>query len=185
MIPTREQAWNILCEYNESDALRRHALAVEGVMRHFSVLHGGDADLWGLIGLLHDLDYERYPDQHCAKTAEILRDLGVDEEIVRACASHGYGVCCDIEPLTDAEKTLFTIDELTGLIGAAALMRPSRSVMDIEVKSVMKKYKTPTFAAGCDRALIERGCAMLGMPLEEVIAQTILGMRDVHEAIGL
>jgi len=185
VIPERARAWEILCEHNQSEALRRHALAVEGVMRHFSGLLDGNTELWGVIGLLHDLDYERHPDQHCAKTAEILAGFGVDESLIRACVSHGYGVCNDVEPLTDAEKALFTIDELTGLIGATALMRPSRSVMDLELKSVMKKYKTATFAAGCDRALIERGCAMMEMPLEDVITQTILGMRDVHEAIGL
>ncbi len=186
MIPTREQAYALLCEYNESDALIKHAMAVEGTMRHFSRLFPGeDESLWGLVGLLHDLDYERYPDQHCAKTAEILTERGIDGAIVRACASHGWGICSDVEPVSPLEKVLFTIDELTGLVNASAIMRPSKSVMDLELKSVKKKYKDKRFAAGCDRALIEKGAEMIPMPLDDVIDHVILGMREVAEPIGL
>lgn len=185
MTPTREQAWEWLCEYNESESLRKHALTVEGVMRHFAVLAGEDPEEWGLVGLLHDLDYEKYPDQHCHKVQEILREKGVDEAIIHAVASHGYGLCCDIEPQTRLEKTLFTIDELSGLITAAALMRPSRSVMDMEVKSVKKKFKDKHFAAGVDRDVILQGAQRLGMEMDAVIAETIQGMREVAEAIGL
>lgn len=185
MTPTREQAWEWLCEYNESESLRKHALTVEGVMRHFAALAGEDPEEWGLVGLLHDLDYEKYPDQHCRKVQEILREKDVDEAIIRAVASHGYGLCCDIEPVTRLEKTLFTIDELSGLITAAALMRPSRSVMDLEVKSVKKKFKDKRFAAGVDRDVIIQGAQRLGMEMDAVIAETIQGMREVAEAIGL
>lgn len=185
MIPNREQAWEWLCQYNQSNSLRKHGLTVEGVMRHFAALNGEDPDLWGVVGLLHDLDYEQYPDQHCAKVQEILGEKGVDEAVIRAVASHGYGMCSDIEPLSRLEKTLYTIDELSGLITAAALMRPSRSVMDIEVKSVKKKFKDKRFAAGVDREVIVKGAEGLGMELDTVIAETIRGMQEVAEAIGL
>ena len=185
MIPNREQAWEWLCQHNQSDSLRKHGLTVEGVMRHFAALNGEDPDLWGVVGLLHDLDYEQYPDQHCAKVQEILGEKGVDEAVIRAVASHGYGMCSDIEPLSRLEKTLYTIDELSGLITAAALMRPSRSVMDIEVKSVKKKFKDKRFAAGVDREVIVKGAEGLGMELDAVIAETIRGMQEVAEAIGL
>ena len=185
MIPTREHAWEGLCQYNQRDSLRKHGLTVEGVMRHFAALNGEDPDLWGVVGLLHDLDYEQYPDQHCAKVQEILGEKGVDEAVIRAVASHGYGMCSDIEPLSRLEKTLYTIDELSGLITAAALMRPSRSVMDIEVKSVKKKFKDKRFAAGVDREVIVKGAEGLGMELDTVIAETIRGMQEVAEAIGL
>ena len=167
MIPNREQAWEWLCQYNQSDSLRKHGLTVEGVMRHFAALN------------------EQYPDQHCAKVQEILGEKGVDEAVIRAVASHGYGMCSDIEPLSRLEKTLYTIDELSGLITAAALMRPSRSVMDIEVKSVKKKFKDKRFAAGVDREVIVKGAEGLGMELDAVIAETIRGMQEVAEAIGL
>lgn len=186
MIPTREQAWEWLCEYNDSDSLRKHALTVEGVMRHFAGLYPGeDPELWGVVGLLHDLDYEKYPDQHCTKTQEILREKGADEVIVRGTASHGYGLCCDIEPVSTMEKVLFTIDELSGLVTAAALMRPSHSVLDMEPKSVKKKFKDKRFAAGVDREVIVKGAEGLGMELDAVIAETIRGMQEVAEAIGL
>ena len=185
MIPNREQAWEWLCQYNQSDSLRKHGLTVEGVMRHFAALNGEDPDLWGVVGLLHGRDYEQYPDQHCAKVQEILGEKGVDEAVIRAVASHGYGMCSDIEPLSRLEKTLYTIDELSGLITAAALMRPSRSVMDIEVKSVKKKFKDKRFAAGVDREVIVKGAEGLGMELDAVIAETIRGMQEVAEAIGL
>jgi putative nucleotidyltransferase with HDIG domain len=185
MRPTREQAWEWVKEYNESEALRRHALTVEGCMRHFAALAGEDVELWGLVGLLHDLDYEQYPEQHCKKVQEILGEKGVDPEIIRAVASHGWGICSDIEPQSRMEKTLFAIDELTGLITAAAIMRPSKSVMDLELKSVKKKYKTPSFAAGVNRAVIEQGAQMLGTTVDELITQCILGMRECADAIGL
>lgn len=186
MIPTREQALEILKKYNKSEALIRHGLCVEGVMRYFAGrFPGEDVEKWGITGLLHDLDYELYPDEHCIMTQELLRKAGVDEEIIRACASHGWGICCDIEPQTLMEKTLYTVDELTGLIYASAIMRPNRSIMDMELKSAKKKYKSKNFAAGVDRALIEKGAEMLGMSLDEVIEWTILGMREIATAIGL
>ena len=186
MNPTREKAWELLTQYNESDSLQKHALTVEGVMRHFAGLYPGeDPELWGVVGLLHDLDYERWPDQHCQKVQELLREKGADEALIRAVASHGYGMCSDIQPQSRLEKTLFTIDELSGLITAAALMRPSRSVIDLEVKSLKKKFKDKRFAAGVDREVIIQGAQRLGMELDDVIAETIQGMREVAEAIGL
>ena len=178
MIPSRAEALAILSEYIKSDSLLRHAFAVEGVMRRFAGRFGGDADAWGIAGLLHDIDYERFPDEHCSKAREILGGYGVDEILIRACVSHGYGVCSDVEPVTDMERALFAVDELTGLIAATALMRPSRSVDDLEAKSVMKKFKTPAFAAGCDRSLILKGCEALGMAIEGVVSESILGMRE-------
>lgn len=183
--PTREQALEVLLEYNKNESLVKHALAVEGVMRHFASLFDEDADKWGIVGLIHDLDYEMYPEQHCTMTRTILEERGWPEEYIRAAVSHGYGICCDVEPLTNLEKTLYTIDELTGLIAAAALVRPSRSVLDIKVSSVKKKWKTKAFAAGVDRGLIEQGAERLEMPLDEVIKHTIDGMRNVAEEIGL
>ena len=184
-IPTREEAWEWLCAYNESDSLRRHGLAVEGVMRHFARLAGEDEEFWGVVGLLHDLDYERYPQEHCTKVREILQEKEVDPSVIRAVASHGDGSCSELEPLPRCEKTLYTIDELTGLINAAALMRPGRSVMDMEVKSLKKKFKDKKFAAGVDRSVIEKGCEMLGMELDQVMAESIQGMREVAPALGL
>ncbi|MCI8652903.1 MAG: hydrolase [Angelakisella sp.] len=186
MIPTREQAWQWLCEYNDSESLRKHALTAEGVMRHFATLYPGeDPELWGVVGLLHDLDYEKYPDQHCHKAQEILREKGADEVIIRGVASHGYGLCCDIEPVSTMEKVLFTIDELSGLITAAVLMRPSRSVMDIELKSVKKKFKDKRFAAGVNREVVLQGAERLGMEMDAVITETIKGMQKVADVIGL
>lgn len=185
MIPTRERAWALLCEYNESDALLKHALAVEGVMRRFAREMGEDEALWGVVGLLHDLDYERFPEQHCAKEAQLMRELGFDECLVHACASHGYGLCSDVEPVHPMEKVLYTIDELTGLVNAAAIMRPSKSVMDLELKSVKKKFKQPSFAAGVNRQVILDGCERMERSLDEVIEQVILGMREVAPEIGL
>lgn len=185
MKPSREQAWQMLTEYTKSEALLQHALAVEAVMRHFAELSGEDADEWGVIGLLHDLDYEQFPDQHCHKTAEILEEKGVDAKYIRAVCSHGYGICTDIEPQSELEKTLYTIDELTGLINAVCLMRPSKSVLDLEVKSVKKKFKQSSFAAGVNREVILKGCEMLGMDLNDVISETIEGMRKAAPEIGL
>ena len=183
--PTRDEAWRLLCEYNKSESLLKHGLTVEGVMRHFANLLGEDPEKWGVIGLLHDLDYEMYPEQHCIKAMEIMADKGIDEEYIHAVASHGYGICCDVEPIQKMEKVLFTIDELAGLIAAACLMRPTKSVLDIELKSVKKKYKTQSFAAGVDRAIIEKGCKMLDMDLDYVISEVIAGMRECAEEIGL
>lgn len=184
-LPSRDQAWDLLTEYISSETLQRHVLTVEGVMRHFAGLYHEDEEEWGIIGLLHDLDYELYPDEHCIKVQEILKEKGFPEEFIHAVASHGYGLCCDVEPVTNAEKVLFTIDELTGLIYAAALMRPSKSVMDLETKSVMKKFKSPAFAANVNRDLIREGAEKMGMPLENVITETILGMREIAPLIGL
>ncbi len=184
-LPSRDQAWDLLTEYISSETLQRHVLTVEGVMRHFAGLYHEDEEEWGIIGLLHDLDYELYPDEHCIKVQEILKEKGFPEEFIHAVASHGYGICCDVEPVTNAEKVLYTIDELTGLIYAAALMRPSKSVMDLETKSVMKKFKSPAFAANVNRDLIREGAEKLGMPLEDVITETISGMREIAPLIGL
>lgn len=179
MIPTPEQAWELLCEFNEGDFHRRHARTVGDVMRWFAqeLGFGGDADVWEAVGILHDLDFEQWPEEHCVKSQELMRQRDIDEAVVRAAASHGYGECVDIAPESQMEKVLFAVDELTGLIGAAALMRPSRSVSDLEVKSVKKKYKDKRFAAGCSREVIERGAAMLGWELDELIGKTILAMR--------
>ena len=183
--PTREQAWEILTEYTTSDALLKHALTVEGVMRHFAALNGEDGDMWGVIGLLHDLDYEMFPEEHCRKTAEILTERNIDPEYIRAIVSHGYGICSEVKPESCLEKTLYTIDELTGLIHAVCLMRPSKSVLDLEVKSVKKKFKQPSFAAGVNREVILNGCEQLGMTLDDVIHETIMGMRSCAQEIGL
>ncbi len=185
MKPSRQQAWKLLTEYNSNESLIRHALAVEGVMRYFARQRGEDEEKWGVIGLIHDLDYEQYPDRHCAKTAEILRRHHWPEDYIRAVVSHGWGICTDVKPETDLEKTLFAIDELTGLIAAAALVRPSRSVLDLKPKSVKKKWKDKRFAAGVNREIIDKGAAMLGMERTDLIAAAITGMREVAEAIGL
>lgn len=182
---TREEAWNLLCTYNEKPALRRHALAVEAAMRHFAQLENEDVEVWGAVGLLHDLDYEKYPDQHCVKAAELLHDAGVDKFYIHGVCSHGYGICCDVKPESRMEKVLYTIDELTGLINALCLMRPSKSVLDLEVKSVKKRFKDKSFAAGVNRQTILDGCQLLDMTLEDVIQETILGMRENAEEIGL
>lgn len=182
---TRDEALALLKEYNESDALVKHGLAVEGVMRHFARKYGEDEEKWGIVGLLHDLDYEKYPDQHCVKVQEIMQERDIDPEIIRAVASHGYGICVDIEPQSQMEKVLYTIDELTGLVNATAIMRPSKSVLDLETKSVKKKFKSKGFAAGVDREIIKKGCERLEMDLGDVIEEVILGMRKVCDAIDL
>lgn len=183
--PTREAAWELLCRYTETEALRKHALAVEGVMRHFAPRYDGDVELWGIVGLVHDLDYEQYPEEHCVHTERILREEGWPEPLVRAVLSHAWGICTELEPLSDMEKVLYAVDELTGLVAATALVRPSRSVLDTTVKSVKKKWKNARFAAGVDRATIERGAERLGLPLPELIEETLAGMRGVAAAIGL
>jgi len=184
-IPTREEALAILQEYNKSDSLLKHAFAVEGVMRSVARKRGEDEDKWGIIGLIHDLDYEKFPDQHCTKTREILQEHNWPEEYIRAAVSHGWGICSDEEPQSVLEKTLYAIDELTGLVTASVLVRPSKSVMDLTVKSVKKKWKSPAFAAGVDRSIIEKGAKMLGVEVGELIEDTIKGMQEVAEAIGL
>ena len=185
MIPTRDEAEKLLHEFTQSDALIKHALAVEGVMRHYAAKQGEDVEYWGVVGLLHDLDYERYPEQHCTMVRQILGERGVDEDMIHAICSHGYGLCSDVEPERYMEKVLYTIDELTGLINACALMRPSHSVMDMELKSVKKKFKQPSFAAGVNRGVIEDGCQRMGASLDEVITETLAGIREVADSIGL
>jgi putative nucleotidyltransferase with HDIG domain len=184
-IPTREEAYQLLTEYNQSDSLIKHALAVEGVMRYFARKRGEDEEKWGVIGLVHDLDYEQFPEEHCHKSEEILKEKGWPEEYIRAVVSHGWGLCSEVEPQTELEKVLYSIDELTGLVVTTALVRPSKSVMDVKVKSVKKKWKDKRFAAGVDRSIIEKGAEMLGMEMSDLIADTIAGMQEVAEEIGL
>ena len=184
-IPTREEAYQLLTEYNKSDSLIKHALAVEGVMRYFARKRGEDEEKWGVIGLVHDLDYEQFPEEHCHKSEEILKQKGWPEEYIRAVVSHGWGLCSEVEPQTELEKVLYAIDELTGLVVTTALVRPSKSVMDVKVKSVKKKWKDKRFAAGVDRSIIEKGTEMLGMELTDLIADTLAGMQEVAEEIGL
>ncbi len=181
----RENAWALLTRYNQDPFHLRHALTVEGVMRWFAndLGYGDEADKWAVVGLLHDLDFEQYPDQHCIKQQELMRAAGVEEDIIHATCSHGYLLTVDIAPEHEMEKVLYAADELTGLIGAAALMRPSKSVMDMEVKSLKKKYKQSGFAAGCSREVIQRGADMLGWPLETLMEKTILAMRSCESAI--
>ncbi len=183
--PTRQEALELLQQYNESDSLRKHAYAVEGVMRYIAKKRGEDEEKWGIVGLIHDLDYERFPDQHCKKTGEILREKGWPEEYIRGAVSHGWGICSDVTPQTDLEKFLYTIDELTGLVVTTALIRPSKSVLDVQVKSVKNKWKDKRFAAGVDRSIIEKGAQMLQIGLDDLIDDTIKGMQEVAEAIGL
>ncbi len=183
--PTREEAWALLTEFNQSDRLIKHALCVEGVMRYVARKRGEDEDKWGIIGLVHDLDYERFPDEHCKKTREILTERGWPEDYIQSIVSHGWGICSDVEPKSDMEKVLYAIDELTGLVFAVALVRPSRSVMDLTPKSVKKKWKDKAFAAGVDRSIIEKGAAMLGVDLSELVGDVIMGMREVADPIGL
>jgi putative nucleotidyltransferase with HDIG domain len=184
-VPTRAEAWELLNRYNTNDGLIRHALSVEAVMRHMARKLGEDEERWGIIGLVHDLDYEQYPDQHCRKSPELLAAAGWPEEYIRAVVSHGWGLCSEVEPTHVMEKVLYAVDELTGLVKAAALMRPSRSVLDIEPSSVKKKWKDRKFAAGVNREVIEKGAAMLGAELDSLVADTILGMRSAAKEIGL
>ncbi len=183
--PTYDEALALLKEFNQSDSLLKHAYAVEGTMRYIARKTGQDEEKWGIVGLVHDLDYERYPDQHCEKTKEILEERGWPAEYVRAVVSHGWGLRSDVVPETDMEKTLYAVDELTGLITAVALIRPSKSVADLETKSVMKKWKDKSFAAGVDRSVIEKGVDLLGVELRDLITDTIMGMREVADRIGL
>ncbi len=183
--PTYQEALTLLREFNQSDSLIKHAFSVEGVMRYMARKNGEDEEKWGIIGLVHDLDYEKFPDQHCVKTHEILTERGWPEEYIRAIMSHGWGLRTNIEPQNQLEKTLYTIDELTGLVTAAALVRPSKSVMDMEAKSVIKKWKDKSFAAGVDRSVIEKGTQMLGVELRDIVSDTIMGMREIANRIDL
>jgi putative nucleotidyltransferase with HDIG domain len=183
--PTRAEAWELFKKYNQSESLMKHALAVEGVMRYMARKYGEDEEKWGIVGLVHDLDYEKYPDQHCRKTEEILRGEGWPEEYIRAVVSHGWGIVSDVKPESLMERVLYAVDELTGLVVTSALVRPSRSVLDMKAKSVKKKWKDKRFAAGVDRSVIERGAEMLGVDLGDLITDTIMGMREVAEEIGL
>lgn len=183
--PTREEALSLLKKYNENESLIKHALAVESVMKHFAGLFDEDVDKWSVIGLIHDLDYEKYPENHCHKTKQILEEEGWPEEYIRAVISHGWKICNDVEPVQKMEKVLYTIDELTGLIAATALMRPSKSILDMKVKSVRKKWNQKSFAAGVNREIIAEGAVMLDMDLSDVINETINGMKKSAESIGL
>lgn len=184
MEPNRQQALALLRKYNQEPFHIQHALTVEGVMRWFATEHQEDPEFWGLVGLLHDVDFEQYPDQHCQKAPELLSEINAGEEMVHAICSHGFGLCSDVEPVALMEKVLFTVDELTGLIGAAARMRPSKSVMDMELSSLKKKFKDKKFAAGCSRDVIRQGAEMLGWPLEEVMDKTIQAMRSCEASIA-
>nr|WP_319394593.1 HD domain-containing protein [uncultured Desulfobacter sp.] len=184
-IPTREAALALLKRYNSSESLIKHAYAVEGVMRYMAQKHGGDKETWGVVGLIHDLDYEQFPDQHCIKTEEILKENDWPEDLIRAVVSHGWGICTDVKPESTMEKVLFAVDELTGLVTTSALVRPSKSVMDIKAKSVKKKWKDKRFAAKVDRSIIQKGADMLEVELGELITDTIMGMREVADEIGL
>jgi putative nucleotidyltransferase with HDIG domain len=183
--PTYDEALSLFKEFNQGESLLKHAYSVEGVMRYMARKMGEDEEKWGIIGLVHDLDYERFPEQHCKKSREILEERGWPEEYIRAVVSHGWGLCSDIEPQTTMEKTLYTIDELTGLITAVAIIRPSKSVADLVAKSVMKKWKDKSFAAGVNRSLIEKGTVMLGVELRDLVTDVIMGMREVADKIGL
>jgi len=185
-IPTREDAYKLLQEYVKTDSLINHALAVEGVMLHFSDIYKDkDKEKWAVIGLVHDLDYEQYPEEHCSKVKDILTSRNWPEEYIRAVVSHGWQLCSDVEPKSDLEKVLYTIDELTGLINATAIMRPSKSVMDLTLKSVKKKLKQKGFAAGVNREIIAKGAEILGLELDYIIQETIKGMQKVAGDIGL
>ena len=184
MTITREQALSLLRKYNKEPFHIQHALTVEGVMRWYARENGEDADFWGLCGLLHDIDFELYPDQHCQKAPELLSEIDASAEMVHAICSHGYGLCSDVEPVHLMEKILFAVDELTGLIGAAARMRPSKSVMDMELSSLKKKFKDKKFAAGCSRDVIKAGAERLGWTLDELLDKTIQAMRSCEAAVA-
>jgi putative nucleotidyltransferase with HDIG domain len=183
--PTYEEALSLFKEFNQSESLLKHAYAVEGVMRYIARKMGEDEEKWGIVGLMHDLDYEQYPEQHCQKAREILEARDWPQEYIRAVVSHGWGICSDVEPKTTMEKTLYAVDELTGLVTAVAIIRPSKSVADLEAKSVMKKWKDKAFAAGVNRSVIEKGTEMLGVELRDLVTDVIMGMREVADKIGL
>ena len=183
---TRDEAWALLTRYNEGEFHLRHACTVEGVMRYFAneLGYGDEADFWETVGLLHDLDFEQYPEEHCKKEVEIMRQRGLDERLIHAAACHGWGQCTDLEPEHEMEKVLFAVDELTGLIGAAALMRPSRSVQDMELKSLKKKFKDKKFAAGCSREVITKGAELLGWDLDKLLGDTLAAMQAVEAELA-
>ena len=184
MKPTREDALALLKKYNQSESLIHHALAVEAVMRHFAEIYQEDAEEWGIIGLIHDLDYEKYPEEHCKKTEEILREEDWPEEWIRAVISHGYGMVTTVKPESNCEKVLYTVDELTGLVDATALMRPT-GIEDMKLKSLKKKWKDKGFAAGVNREIIAQGAENLGMDLNRVMEETIAAMQGAAKEIGL
>lgn len=183
---TREQAMDLLKKYNKEPFHIQHALTVEGCMRYFAKELGyeDDVDFWGLCGLLHDIDFENWPEQHCIKAPDLLKEINCSEELIHAVCSHGYGICCDVEPVHEMEKVMFAVDELTGLIGAAARMRPSKSCMDMELSSLKKKFKDKKFAAGCSRDIIERGAQQLGWELDDLLSRSIDAMRSCEEDVN-
>jgi predicted hydrolase (HD superfamily) len=183
--PTRDTAFELFKRYNKSESLLKHALSVEGVMRYLAKKNGEDEEKWGIIGLVHDLDYEMYPDQHCIMSEKILKENNWPEEYIRAVLSHGWGLASDVKPISLLERTIYAIDELTGLVATSALVRPSKSVMDLEARSVRKKWNDKRFAAGVNRSVIEKGAEMLGINLDELITDCIMGMRTVAKEIGL
>jgi putative nucleotidyltransferase with HDIG domain len=185
MIPTRSEAFGLLLKYNQSRNLIRHALSVEAVMRHFAEILNEDVEKWGIIGLIHDLDYEKYPEQHCSMTKKLLEEEQWPEDYIHSVVSHGWGICSEVMPVHNMEKVLYTIDELTGLVTAAVLVRPSKSILDLEVKSVKKKWPLKSFAAGANREVIKNGAAMLGIELDLIIQETIAGMKKVAKDIDL
>lgn len=183
---SRDAALELLKKYNKDEFHLRHAYTVEGVMRWYAVDQGyaGDADFWATVGLLHDVDFENWPEQHCVKAPELLQEIGASDELIHAVCSHGYGLCCDVEPVHPMEKILFTVDELTGLIGAAALMRPSKSTKDMEVSSLKKKFKDKKFAAGCSRDVITTGAERLGWEMNDLFEKTINAMRACEDEVN-
>ncbi len=184
-VPSRNEAYALLCEYNKQESLIRHGLTVEAVMRYFAEKTGEDIEKWGVIGLCHDLDYEQFPEQHCTMTRKILETQNWPESYIRAIVSHGWGICSEVEPTEYMEKILFATDELTGLITASVYVRPSKSILDLTTKSVMKKWNTRAFAAGANRDVITKGANMLGMKVEELVDETIIAMQNGAEIIGL
>jgi len=185
IIPTRKMAFDLLNKHNSKPGLIRHALSVEAAMAHFAEKFDEDVQMWRVIGLVHDLDYEKFPEEHCKKAQEILLQEGWPENYIRAVMSHGWELCTDVKPETKLEKTLYAIDELTGLIASTALVRPSKSILDMKAKSVKKKFKDKSFAAGVNRSVIDKGAQMMGMERGELITETIAGMCNVAEEIGL
>ena len=184
-VPTRSDAFELLKKYNKNERLIKHALAAEAVMSHFAVLYGEDPEKWGIIGLIHDLDYEKYADQHCKMTEKILEDEGWPRDYINSVLSHAWGICSDVEPIHIMEKVLYTIDELTGLIVACVLVRPSKSILELKTKSVKKKWNVKHFAAGANREVIEKGVQMLNKDLDYIIQETIAGMQKIAEQLGL
>lgn len=181
---TREEAFEALKKYNKEEFHLRHSLTVEGVMKYFAREYGEDENYWGIVGLLHDIDFEMWPDEHCQKAPELLKEAGASDDMIYSICCHGYGICSDLEPKKQMEKILFATDELTGLIWAAAKMRPSNSTKDMELKSLKKKFKDKKFAAGCSRDVIERGAETLGWSLDELLEKTILAMRDCEDKVN-